>query len=228
MRFPARLRPALCLALLLVVWGSPASADLWRWIDAEGVIRYTPNADRVPDESRNSMTRVESGMAAAPARPATPTAAPVEPTPLYAPADEFSASADPFNAPDRAQTLRGDDVPEPLEPSATLPLGAEPAARRAPQAVALPSATPSAIPEPIPAISNAPGLSDAQAERRAKLIEGIDRDETALKELISSGRTPASEPSDELRAIADRLPQLQEELRVLEGGAKSGSDSREP
>jgi hypothetical protein len=218
---------ALCMAL----GSSPAAADLWRWIDADGVVRYTPNPNRVPAGARSSLARVEAGMAAAPAAPRAP-APPVAAAPIYAPADEFSFEADPFNAPDQARTLRGSDVPEPLEAGATTPLDAE----RSPSAAAEPAAAPSATPaatrtQALEAALDAPSrpaLDAAQSQRRAELLAQIERDETALKEMISGSASRSGAPGDELRAIAERLPQLQEELRVLEGGATGGSGSQQP
>jgi chromosome segregation ATPase len=77
-------------------------------------------------------------------------------------------------------------------------------------------------------VNSRPPLDGAQRERRAALTAQIERDETALKDLISSGETRAGQPSDELREIAERLPQLQAELRELERGAAGGSDSQSP
>ena len=221
MRLPALLLTALCLALC----SAPAGAELWRWVDADGVVRYTPNPERVPGQQRSSMARVEPGMpAVAPMAVAPMAATPAEPAPLYVPADEFSFAADPFNAPNRAQTLRGSDVPEPLEPSATAPLGAE----RASTATSVPPTLPTATPKTAPSIPNPPPLDAAQREHRDALAAQIERDENTLKALISSGQARAGEPSDELREIAKRLPQLQAEMRELEGGTTSGSEAQRP
>ncbi len=219
MRLPA----LLLIAPWLFLCTPSASADLWRWIDADGIVRYTPNPNHVPGSSRDSLARVEVGM---PAAPAAATAA--LPTPLHAPADEFSFAADPFNAPDRAQTLRGDDVHEPLDPSATAPLGSERVTTATPTASTLPTAAPIPTSDTTPPVDGQPPQDSTQRERRAALTAQIERDEARLKELISSGATGAGEPPDELREIAERLPRLQAELRELEGGATSGPDSQHP
>jgi hypothetical protein len=102
-----RLGPALSLALLLALLGSPAAADVWQWTDAEGVVRYTPDPERVPAGRRDTMVKVEPGMPAPRPRGA--------PTPgaVYAPSQELPRGVDPFNAPDQARSLEAVDVPEP-------------------------------------------------------------------------------------------------------------------
>jgi hypothetical protein len=56
---------------------------------------------------------------------------------------------------------------------------------------------------------------DAEA-RRDELIALIARDEEALKQHVSSGDATSIIASPELRAIAERLPALQAELRALD------------
>ena len=213
MRVPALLLIAPCLVLC----SAPANAELWRWIDAQGTVRYTTHPKGVPGSARDSLARVAVGMPAAAVAKAVP-------TPLNVPADEFSFDADPFNAPDRAQTLRGDEVHEPLDPSATVPLGPEGTATDMPSPSAAPVFTPDATP---PAPQQQP-LDSARRERRDAINAQIERDEARLKEMISSNATRAGEPPDELREIAERLPLLQAELRELEDGATDDSDSQRP
>ena len=95
---------ALVLALAVPAYAAP---ELYRWIDVDGSVRYTPNPSRVPNARRNTLVRVESGMAPAP--PMTP-AATATPGAIHAPpgepgADRYSASAWPIAGP--APDLRG-------------------------------------------------------------------------------------------------------------------------
>lgn len=203
------------VALALALLAPSASAELWRWQDAAGTVRYTPDPGRVPSSRRGSLVRVEPGMppiaTPAPAAPAA-TASP----PLYAPADEFSFASDPFNAPEQARTLRGEEVPEPAgEPPSASAAAAGPAG--------IAGAANAAAVAPVAAAP--PALTPTQRDRKAELEAQILRDEEALKTLISSAAADAGEPSDELREIARRLPELQAELRALEA---AGSDANAP
>jgi hypothetical protein len=51
-----------------VLLAAPAGAAgaLYQWTDREGVVRYTPDPDRVPSSARNTMKRVEGQAAPAP------------------------------------------------------------------------------------------------------------------------------------------------------------------
>jgi hypothetical protein len=96
-----------CLLLVLLAALTPlllapvAGAEIWQWTDAEGVIRYTPDPDRVPASSRATLVK----LAPAPG-------APGESEPEYlAPAAELGV--DPFNAPERARSVDVTEVPEP-------------------------------------------------------------------------------------------------------------------
>lgn len=246
------LRPLLA-GLAFASLALPAQAELWRWTDASGVIRYTANATRVPAAAKHTLARVEPGLAAAAPVAAAPAPAAKAPE-LLIPADEFSFSADPFNAPDQARTLRGDEVPEPLETSETpappeappavstkppeppapvLPPTPAPNTSAVPEANAPSSPTPprAAAPSPQPAaarVAPKPPATPAQRERRAELAAQIARDEARLKTLISSEATRAGEPTDEMRAIAARLPKLQAELQELEAGTPGGDDPADP
>jgi hypothetical protein len=218
------LRRTASIALAVALFAPAAFAEVWQWTDADGVVRYTPNPDRVPESQRGSLVKLEPGMQVPPPSPSAP---PV----MYAPPEELPFGADPFDAPEPARTL---EVPEPepaaevpeVEASATPAPSAAPVEASAPRAtlveVPAPSATPPSDtpvdePEPPPAPRL---LSDAERARRAQLEEQIAADQEALKELISRGSTEGDDPlreSPELREIARRLPVLQAELRALEG-----------
>jgi hypothetical protein len=213
---------AAALALATAPLASVAVADLWQWTDAAGVVRYTPDPGRVPDGRRGTLLKVEPGMVMPPPMAASPSgaAAPTETPPgLYAPEDEISFEADPFNAPGQARNLEVRDVPEPqTQPQPQTATTPEPAVAES-QAVASAPAPPSAS-SPPESPPNAAPLSPGQLSRRAELEAQIARDEETLKDLISRAEAEGDEPlqsSPELREVAARLPALQAELRALEG-----------
>jgi hypothetical protein len=120
---------AAALALATAPLASVAVADLWQWTDAAGVVRYTPDPGRVPDGRRGTLLKVEPGMVMPPPMAASPSgaAAPTETPPgLYAPEDEISFEADPFNAPGQARNLEVREVPEPQTQPQTQPQTATP------------------------------------------------------------------------------------------------------
>jgi hypothetical protein len=210
----------------------PASAEVWQWTDAEGVVRYTPNPDRVPASQRDSLVKLEPGMQVPPSSPSRP---PVR----YAPPEELPLGVDPFEAPAPARTLEPLELP-PAEPAAAP----EPA--RAPELPGPPEAEPSTTPRAAPSEAPAPSappieepeppppprpLSDAEKARRAELEEQIAADQEALKELLSRQPTEGGAPlrdSPELREIARRLPALQAELRALEGVPEGRAEHMAP
>jgi hypothetical protein len=237
MRNPGAWSPRLfALALATLLAAAPAAADLWRWIDADGVPRYTPDPGRVPAAQRSSLVRVEPGMAEAPR--SSPAPAPA----IFAPPGDTLA-ADPFNAPERAREMVGEVVVEvpsaasapepdapaappvsaaPLPPVDLPPPGIPPQAppSPAPEAASTlaPQAEPGPAPEPAPgAAAPARAASSSQTEaRRAELLAAIARDEEILKTHVSSQAGGPLASSAELREIAERLPALQAELRALE------------
>lgn len=215
----------LALALAGLIAAGPAAADLWRWIDAEGVARYTPDPDRVPAAERGSLVRVEAGMADAPER--APVAA--KPPAIFAPPGDAEIAVDPFNAPERAREFQGEVVvempaeapaPKPPAPPASSPAAEPLPTVDAPAAPVAPAAAPSpaapvadAASPPAPAGAPIPPEADA---RRAELVAAIARDEEALEAHVSSVAGGPLAASAELREIAERLPALQAELRALE------------
>lgn len=82
--------------------------ELYRWLDRDGVVRYTPDIDRIPDVRRDTAIRVIRG--------ATPLGQPLRSAPapvVVAPLGPALAGADPFNAPAEARqvaskNLKGD------------------------------------------------------------------------------------------------------------------------
>lgn len=81
----------LLLGLSLALIAPAASAEFYKWTDAEGIIHFTANLDEVPPSQRpgaaagksgtGSFQRIESGAGRAPAAPSrsTPSATPVTP-----------------------------------------------------------------------------------------------------------------------------------------------------
>jgi hypothetical protein len=100
--------PPLVLGLLLAALAAPsgAGAELWRWIDANGVARYTPDPDRVPAARRSTLERVEPGMPPAP----PPEPAIAKPLPIFAPPGDPALEEDPWNAPGRAPAVEGETL----------------------------------------------------------------------------------------------------------------------
>jgi len=222
-------RPLLT-GLLLAALAAPGSAgaELWRWIDADGVARYTPDPDRVPAARRSTLVRVEAGMTPAPQRePAI-----AKPPPIFAPPDDPAVAEDPWNAPTRAREVEGQILRDPGEIVVEVPTAEPPPAPPSPPAPpeaaplravptesappALATAAPPASPPTLAAPATPRPLSPDREARRAELAAAIARDEEALKAHVSSGADASIVASPELRAIAERLPALQAELRALE------------
>lgn len=168
----------------------PASApELYRWVDRLGVVRYTPDLDRIPDARRKTAVRVIPGSVPTTSGLAVPAKATRIPTPPTAPIPQPVApgsplpDADPFNAPSEARTVEAS------------PLGAANPAG---------TGTDSSWPE-----------LDA---RIAELELLVQRDEEIIKEMISAPSAEDYDDlidSEQLREVAARLPQLQVELEEL-------------
>jgi hypothetical protein len=143
MRPPAWISP---LLLALAVASQDARGqmpELWRWIDADGVVRYTPNPNYVPAAQRGTLARVELGMA----KPPEPEHV-VKPAAIFVPPGEPALEADPFNAPAPARRVEAEIVaPVPLQTEA-------PAQRPAPTAATAPAAP---VPRPAAAAAAPPG-----------------------------------------------------------------------
>lgn len=94
---------ALWIALpFLAIGAQESETELYRWLDRHGVVRYTPDLNRIPSSRRNTVVRVVP-----PSIPiATGSAASAAPV----------AGADPFNAPGQAQKVDAQD----LAPDAAL------------------------------------------------------------------------------------------------------------
>lgn len=139
---------------------------------------------------------------APPSAPAAATAAAPAPAPAAPGAAVAAASPRPTPAP----------TPAPRGPSAapTAPVSSAPASVAATSGS---SAAPAAPPPP--------ERSPAEARARRNELEAqIAADQERLKQLISAaGAEGGVEGSPELREIARRLPQLQAELRALEGAS---------
>jgi len=201
-------RPLLT-GLLLAALAAPGSAgaELWRWIDADGVARYTPDPDHVPAARRSSLARVEAGMPSAPQHePAI-----AKPPAIFAPPGDPTVAEDPWNAPERAREVEGQILRDPGEIVVEVPTAEPPTTPPAPATAAQPASPPTVAapvaPQP---------LSPDREARRAELAAAIARDEEALKAHVSSGADASIVASPELREIAERLPALQAELRALE------------
>ena len=175
----------------LLFLASPAPADdaeLHRWIDGEGVVRYSPDRSSIPFAHRSSAQRVQEGMElpAPPSAPESPAAA--------APAASTFPSVIGAPVPDPSLSLRDTGLPAPG-----------------------PTAVADASPSDPPAAAEEPEEKDLGTQIR-ELEAAIARDEETLKDMISTPPAEGEEgieSSAELRAIARRLPGMQAELRAL-------------
>ncbi len=79
--------------------------ELYRWLDRNGVVRYTPDLDRIPDTRRKTAIRVISGTNPLGEPLETPTA----PASL-APLGPALAGADPFNAPAELRRVESEQL----------------------------------------------------------------------------------------------------------------------
>jgi hypothetical protein len=233
-----RWRPApalgVAMAALLLSWGSPAMAEVYRWVDENGVVHYTTDLDRiprhlrsqVPDEGSEPETEravEEPGQAIPGPRTGTP---------------PWLRSIPGPRDPGRVATHGPGEVPGPLAgtppevqaipaPLRAAPAKSAPALRTAPTAAParlatgsiegdeiwdIPGARPRpAIPEPTgtPLGADAPGASGVDpthSELRARVMQ----DRETLKQLIT-GTEESREAwlrNPELRDIAERLRQL--------------------
>src|SRR5207247_2881651 len=65
---PMILVPALVLALLVLVSPAPADAQIYRWVDEQGVPHYAQGIDSVPERYRATAAPIVIRNAPAPAR----------------------------------------------------------------------------------------------------------------------------------------------------------------
>jgi len=100
---------ALAIALPSAAIGAqPGEAELYRWLDRHGVVRYTTDLGRIPKSRRSTVVRVipqtvpTAASDAAAGVPATRTA----PLPGVIPAPD----ADPFNTPGQARSVDARDL----------------------------------------------------------------------------------------------------------------------
>jgi hypothetical protein len=223
-----RWRPAPVLtvaaAAVLLAWASPSMAEVYRWVDGNGVVHYTTDLDRIPrhlrgqirhDEPETERTAEESDDAIPGPRVGTP---------------PWLRSIPGPRAPGGVATHGSGEVPGPLAgtppevqgmpgPLRAAPAKSRPVAPPAPPARLvtgsiegdeiwdIPGARPRpALPEPTTAAPATSGDDPDPAELRARVMQ----DREALKQLI----TGTEESRDawlgnpELRDIAERLRQL--------------------
>jgi hypothetical protein len=102
-------RVVLATALLLGI-ASPASAELYRWVDAAGVTHYTSDRASIPEKYRSAAKEIGHPSARTPqpsASPASPTTAPVPPaaSPTAPPPTSGAAVPLPTGAPIMVEAL---------------------------------------------------------------------------------------------------------------------------
>jgi predicted aspartyl protease len=59
-RLETRMRPALLTALVVALLAAPAAAELWKWTDADGVVRYANDVAMIPPQYRDTATNIGS------------------------------------------------------------------------------------------------------------------------------------------------------------------------
>jgi hypothetical protein len=203
--------------------GAAAAADepavrVWQWTDRAGVVRYTPDRDRVPGYARDAAVEIRPGQGPP---PTTPVYFEPDPRAPVVAVPDATPEATPPPAAARPAAVAGPDTsPTPaaaVPDTAPAPAAAVHDGSPAP-AVAVPD-TPPVEAGPLaaaqPAVAAPPG--DDLDERIRQLETQIQADEEALKQLISAADSSADvEVSPELRAIAERLPRLQAQLASLQ------------
>lgn len=80
--------------------------ELYRWLDRNGAVRYTPDLSRIPDTRRETVIRVVLGTSPV-GQPLPPPAAT---TASLAPLGPALAGADPFNAPAEARQVSSEQL----------------------------------------------------------------------------------------------------------------------
>ncbi|MFP8880833.1 MAG: hypothetical protein VCE43_16050 [Myxococcota bacterium] len=99
----AMLSAAVCEPQAREVAGEP---ELYHWLDLTGVVRYTPDLDRIPDTRRKTAIRVVPGTNPLGEQLSSSPAAPV----VLAPLGLSLAGADPFNAPAEARRVVSEEL----------------------------------------------------------------------------------------------------------------------
>jgi hypothetical protein len=196
-RLSARAR-ALVSALALAAAFAPAAvhAEVYRWVDRDGVVHYTTDRDRIPRRFRGEASIVQR-------RPASP--APSIEREAAAPAED--AERLPSFGPETASS--GIDRQHPASSGEAPPTDA-PSAR-------MPSATqPSAAPIRIGRPSDSLG---PRSQEIAELEAQIEADREAVKQIISREDVEEGQLAldPQLQEIANRLPRLLSELDALRG-----------
>ncbi len=223
--------PALLLGLLLAALAAPgdAGAELWRWIDANGVARYTPDPDRVPAARRSTLERVEPGM------PPAPTTEPAiaKPLPIFAPPGDPALEQDPWNAPGRAPAVEGEVLRDsrPVEDEVlrdSRPVEGEILRDSRELVVEVPTTPPpSAPPSPPAPTQSAP--FDAPTAEPAPLEAGP----TALATATPPTRAPSASPPAPARPLspdaearrAELVAAIERDEEALKEHVSSGQDA---
>jgi hypothetical protein len=187
-----------------------ASAEVYRWVDENGVVHYRVErtAERGPER-----TRLRPPGAVAPPGAVPPAAPPVP---------QASAPELPTEAP-----VAGTPPPEPTARAETPSIELAPPLSEA-EAVDDETEEAAELPE-----RGAPGRKAAGAgpslvgtREIAELEAQIARDRETLKSLISESALHGRDVSDDprVREISDRLPRLQSELEALRAEAAPSGD----
>jgi len=195
-------------ALAALLGADPAAADLWRWIDADGVPRYTPDPDRVPSAQRSTLARVEPGMASTPQRePAV-----AKPPAIFAPPGDPAVEADPWNEPERAREIQGEVVVEIQAAEPLAPASEPPAPASEPPAPAS-APVPSGEAEPLRSVDAAPAAPAAPQSARV-VAPQAEPTAAPATERTAAPRRPAVAPQPAPSDAPARPPEIQGEIVV--------------
>ncbi len=206
------------IALMALLCALPlgAKAELYRWIDEEGIRHYTTDPERIPRAVSASLVVREAPQAPElrtgrnTAEQAPPLREPLREADADRPADKIEPLPHPATPGDEA-----------LAPTATRPDSlAKPSARAAPKLPPIETGleTPRANPVPIDPPIDPGTTGDLSLEELEDLVER-DRDE--LRRLIGEREWQGSELAKDvrLRELADRLPRMQARLERLRRSA---------
>ncbi len=246
-----RSRATRCLllgtALAAMLGAEPAAADLWRWIDADGVPRYTPDPDRVPSAQRSTLVRVEPGMAPTPQRESTV----VQPPAIFAPPGDPALAADPWNEPERARVVEGEvvegetvvEIPsaepaslpapsgptEPLQPVdaapvvSTAPL-APPAVAEPAQRPLAPRPAPARAPQAEPVVTPSPSSAPPPSEILGEVVVELPGAEPPMPAPAKAAPPAAPPPSVEAGREVAVAPQAPRGIAAPDAPAPTPSD----
>lgn len=211
-------RTLLVLAALLLATNavpSASAAQVYKWVDENGVTHYTTDPETIPSDLRGRWKRVEGSARGGEEAPevegeeleALP--GPKPPQGEAFPAEEVEQVSIPGPLREQAEPMARPQAAPALVPSESV--------RPRPR---LESPSPRSAPPPPVEAGPVTGKTDSRREKTEQLAEleaQLARDREALKRLVGGDRVEGNEwlQDPELRELARRLPQLQAEIDAL-------------